>query len=84
MALSIASRALDAGASAVVTSFLDSAVGIAHALHVAAAVDAAASRGRAHGLATASLVAGDVAEAPPVVAGAMAVPASGGLGLAPR
>ena len=84
VALSIASRALDAGASAVVTSFLDSAVGIAHALHVAAAVDAAASRGRAHGLATASLVAGDVAEAPPVVAGAMAVPASGGLGLAPR
>lgn len=84
VALSVASRARDAGASAVVTSFLDSAVGVAHALHVAAAVDAAAPRERAHGLATASLLADDVAQAPPVVAGAMAVPATGGLGLAPR
>lgn len=83
VALTVASRAREAGASAVVTSFLDSAVGVAHALHVAAAVDAAAPRGRAHGLATASLLASDVAEAPPVVAGAMAVPATGGLGLVP-
>ena len=84
VALTIAARARDAGASAVVTSFLDSAVGITHALHVAAAVDAAAPRGQAHGLATASLLAADVAEAPVVVAGAMAVPAAHGLGLAPR
>ena len=84
VALAVAARAREAGASAVVTSFLDSAVGVAHGLHVAAAVDAAASRRRAHGLATASLLATDVAEVPVVVAGAMAVPASGGLGLAPR
>jgi len=84
VALAVASCAREAGASAVVTSFLDSAVGVAHALHVAAAVDAAAPRRRVHGLATASLLVADVAEAPVVVAGAMAVPASGGLGLAPR
>lgn len=84
VALAVAARARGAGASAVVTSFLDSAVGVVHALHVAAAVDAAAPRRRAHGLATASLLAGDVAEAPPVVAGAMAVPRADGLGLAPR
>lgn len=83
VALVIAARAREAGASTVVTSFLDSAVGIAHALHVAAAVDAAASEGRAHGLATASFLADDVAQAPPVVAGAMAVPGGHGLGLTP-
>ena len=83
VALTVASRAREAGASVIVTSFLDSAVGVAHALHVAAAVDAAAPRGRAHGLATASFLASDVAEAPPVAAGAMPVPATGGLGLVP-
>ncbi|MYE64943.1 MAG: o-succinylbenzoate synthase [Acidimicrobiaceae bacterium] len=84
VALAIAALAREAGASAVVTSFLDSAVGVAHALHVAAAVDAAAFRGRAHGLATASLLAADVAEAPVVVAGTMVVPRAHGLGLTPR
>ncbi len=84
VALAIAACAREAGASAVVTTFLDSAVGVAHALHVAAAVDAAAPRGRAHGLATASLLAADVAKAPAVVAGTMAVPGVHGLGLAPR
>ena len=83
VALSIAARAREAGGSVVVTSFLDSAVGIAHALHVAAAVDAAASPRRAHGLATAQFLADDVAEALPVAAGAMAIPATGGLGLVP-
>lgn len=83
VALSIAARAREAGGSVVVTSFLDSAVGIAHALHVAAAVDAAASRTQAHGLATAHFLANDVAEALPVAAGAMAVPGTGGLGLVP-
>ena len=84
VALAIAALAREAGASTVVTSFLDSAVGVAHALHVAAAVDAAALRGRAHGLATASLLAADVAEAPVVVAGTMVVPRAHGLGLTPR
>ena len=84
VALSVAARAREAGASAVVTSFLDSAIGVAHALHVAAAVDAAVPRSRAHGLATASLLVSDVAEAPPVVSGTMAVPGAHGLGLTPR
>ena len=85
VALSIADRAHRAGASVTVTSFLDSAVGVAHALHVAATVDATASRiGRAHGLATAELLAVDVAEAPPVVEGSMALRAATGLGLAPQ
>ena len=84
VALAIADRALRAGAAVTVTSFLDSAVGLAHALHVAAAVDAGAPRGRAHGLATAKLLAVDVAEAPPVVEGAMALGAAMGLGLAPQ
>ena len=85
VALSIAARAREAGASVTVTSFLDSAVGLAHALHVAAAVDATAFRsGRAHGLATASLLAVDVAEPPPVVEGSMPLGAARGLGLVPQ
>ena len=83
VALSIADRAHEAGASVVVTSFLDSAVGLTHALHVAAAIDATAPHRQAHGLATAELLAADVAEAPPVADGTMAVPTAPGLGLAP-
>ncbi len=84
VALSIAARARKAGSSVVVTSFVDSAVGVAHALHVAAAVDAAAPQGRAHGLATSGLLGSDVAEALPVVNGAIGVPAASGLGLTPE
>lgn len=83
-ALFIAARALDAGTAVVVTSFLDSAVGVAHALHVAAAVDAAAARRRAHGLATAQLLADDVAQPPQAVDGAMRLPTVPGLGIVPR
>ena len=84
VALSIAGRAHGAGASVTVTSFLDSAVGAAHALHVAAAVDAASSKNnRAHGLATADLLAADVADLPPVVAGVMSLPPGYGIGVAP-
>ena len=82
-ALSISARAHEAGASVTVTSFLDSAVGLAHALHVAAAADAAANGNRAHGLATAGLLATDVAEGPPLVDGALAVPVAAGLGIVP-
>ncbi len=84
VALSISERARQAAASVTVTSFLDSAVGIAHALHVAAAVDASAPDRRAHGLATAGLLAFDVTEPVPVVAGTMTVPQASGLGLAPE
>lgn len=80
IALAVASLATDAGARAVVTSFADSAVGLAHALHAAAAVD----RGEAHGLATAGWLAQDTAEPPAVVAGRMDLPAGRGLGLDPE
>ena len=83
VALAIAARAREAGASVVVTSFLDSTVGLAHALHVAACVDSTFARPPAHGLATASLLAQDVVEPLPVVSGAMRLPLSLGLGVSP-
>ncbi len=83
VALAIAARTREAGASVVVTSFLDSAVGLAHALHVAAAVDAAASHRQVHGLATAELLAEDLAAPPPIASGAMPLPSSSGLGVTP-
>lgn len=84
VALSIAARAHEAGASVTVTSFLDSAVGLAHALHIAAVVDAVAPHRRAHGLATADLLATDVADLPPVTAGVMSLPPGYGIGVIPR
>ena len=88
IALAVAARAREVDAAVIVTSFLDSAVGVAHALHVAAAVDAVVEAAgstsrRAHGLATSGLLAGDVAIAPPVVDGYIAVPAAAGLGIVP-
>ena len=83
VALAIAARAHQAGARVTVTSFLDSAVGIAHGLHVAAAVDGASRHPRAHGLATWELLAADVADLPPVVAGVMSLPPGYGIGVAP-
>ena len=81
IALAVAGLAADAGARAVVTSFADSAVGLAHALHVAAA---AADQDEAHGLATAGLLAQDTAEPPAVVAGRMELPTGEGLGFDPE
>lgn len=83
MALAIAARAHEAGARVTVTSFLDSAVGLAHALHAAAVVDASAPDRRAHGLATADLLSADVADLPPVTAGVMSLPPGYGIGVAP-
>ena len=88
-ALAVASRAFDDGAAVVVTSFLDGAIGVAHALHAAAAVDALAAsavpgRGpQAHGLATSGLLAADTAAPPRVGAGLMHLPPPPGLGVAP-
>ena len=83
IALSVADRARQADASVVVTSFLDTAVGVAHALHVAAAVDASAPGCRAHGLATRELLAADVADLPPIAEGVMTLPPGNGIGVAP-
>lgn len=68
------------GATAVVTTVIDGAIGVTHALHVAAVADGEL----AHGLATSTFLADDVASPPAVVAGRMTVPTGPGLGIVPR
>ena len=72
------------GTEVVVSSFLDSAVGVATAAHVAAAVPAGPAAGPAAGLDTSVLLAADVCEPPAVRGGALWLPAGPGLGLAPE
>ena len=80
-ACEIAAMAAAAGVSAVVTSAMESGIGVAGALHAAAAC--AGSAARASGLATLDLLGSDLlVECPPVVGGAMAVPSGTGLGVA--
>ncbi len=67
------------GASAVVTSMVDGAIGVAHALHVAAA----SGIDMAHGLATSSLLEADIGPAPRIDAGMMALGSAAGLGIDP-
>ena len=96
MAWEMARRAIGVGMEVVVTTALESAVGRAAALHLAAAV-AALPRGQreappergfgpevlASGLATGGLLAADVAAGPQPVRGWMTVPTADGLGVAP-
>ena len=79
-ALAMARTMTGAGARVVVTSFLDTAVGLTAAVHVAAALGPGQP---AAGLATAALLAEDVAPAPLIEAGRIAVPDTPGLGVAP-
>lgn len=79
-AFDMAESARRAGVERVVTSFLDSAVGVASALHVAAALSAPMP---ACGLATSALLAADLAAPMAVREGRMALPAEVGLGLLP-
>lgn len=72
-------RALEDGAGVVVTSFLDSALGVAAALHCAASLPEPV---RACGLATGALFARDLAALTPD-RGGLLLPAGAGLGLAP-
>lgn len=76
----VATTAAIRGLPAVVTSLLESAVGLAAAVHLAAALP---HQGRASGLATSYLFAENVAEPPPIVDGAIVVPSGPGLGVAP-
>ncbi|MDJ0869796.1 MAG: o-succinylbenzoate synthase [Myxococcota bacterium] len=76
----IAARARAAGAGVVVTGFLDTALGSAAALHLAAALPGPP---RAAGLATDGLLACDLAALPPVRDGARALPRGSGLGVDP-
>ncbi len=77
-ALALARDAREHGLRVVVTSFLDSAVGVAAALHLAAAVGCGEP---AAGLATSRLFLRDVAVPPPIEGGRAAVPAQPGLGI---
>jgi len=79
-ALALARRARDAGCRVFVTSLLDSAIGVAAAVHVAAALP---SPRPADGLATGALFETDVAPPPAIAAGRLVVPDAPGLGVAP-
>lgn len=76
----IVELALAVGATPVVTTTIDSGVGIAAALHLAATLPTAST---AHGLATGLLLEHDLLVRPiPIVAGRMALPDGSGLGVA--
>jgi o-succinylbenzoate synthase len=79
-ALETVRRARRTGVDVVITSSLESAVGIAGALHLAAALP---SPWRDCGLATTSLLADDLARIPGGECGTLAVPPGPGLGLGP-
>jgi len=76
----IAARARAAGWGVVVTSSLDSAVGLAAGLQLAAALP---GPHLAAGLATGALLDQDLAKAPSPIDGALCVPAEPGIGVAP-
>jgi o-succinylbenzoate synthase len=77
----IAARARAAGWGVVVTSALDSAVGLAAALQLAAALP---GPHLAAGLATGALLDQDLATAPTPIDGALYVPNDSGIGVAPQ
>ena len=84
-ALDLARNAAWADVGCVVTTTFDSSLGLAAALHLAAAVDAlAAWGGFAHGLGTAEHLAADLVARPLVPdAGVLRVPSTPGLGVEP-
>jgi o-succinylbenzoate synthase len=75
-----AELAADSGATVVFTSFMDSAVGVSHALHVASAFGGPV----AHGLVTTGLLGADVGPSPAVEDGQMLVSTSPGIGFHPQ
>jgi O-succinylbenzoate synthase len=78
--LTLARRAQAAGIEVVLTSVVDSAIGVAAAAHLAAAI----APDVAHGLATGSWLADDVGPALPVRNGCLILPELPGLGIEPR
>jgi len=76
----IASRAREAGVGVVVTSLLDSGLGVAAALHFAVSLE---GEGRCCGLATGSLFERDLAHLPDVSLGRLSLPPGPGLGVVP-
>ena len=67
------------GATPVVTTMIDSAIGVRHALHVAAASGATL----AHGLATSAMFTEDLADPPRIVDGTITIGSLPGLGVTP-
>ncbi len=67
------------GCTPIVSTMIDSTIGVAHAVHVAAA----AAVDMAHGLATSELLRHDVATPLPVRDGRISLPAGRGLGVSP-
>ena len=67
------------GATPVVTTMIDSAIGVRHALHVAAASGATF----AHGLATSAMLTEDLADPPRIVDGTITIGSLPGLGVTP-
>jgi len=79
LAMRAVALAREFGATAVVTSMVDGAIGVAHALHVAAA----SGVGMAHGLSTSSLLEADIGPAPVMDMGMMAIGPNAGIGIDP-
>ena len=84
-ALGVARRAAERGAACVVTTTFDSALGVAAALQLAAALAGEGlDGGLAHGLATTELLGADLAADPPLPRrGALRLPPDAGLGARP-
>ncbi|MDP2155360.1 MAG: enolase C-terminal domain-like protein, partial [Sulfuricella sp.] len=78
-ALALARRAREADVECVVTTTVDSAVGVTAALHLAAAV----ANDLAHGLATSAWLLRDVGKAPLVAGGVLRLGGDPGLGCCP-
>lgn len=81
--LVLARLAQAAGMEVVLTSVVDSAVGVAAAAHLAAAISRDVAPDTAHGLATGGWLAEDVAPALPIADGRLILPDAPGLGIAP-
>lgn len=79
--LALAAQARAAGVEVVLTSVVDSVVGVAAAAHLAAALGGQGDL--AHGLATGEWLAADLAPPLPIVGGRLALPDAPGLGFDP-
>lgn len=77
--LSVAASARAVGYDIVVTTYIESAIGVAAVANLAAALDPEARM--AHGLATSALFVSDVADPLPIASGVLTFPAGPGLGL---
>lgn len=75
----VTAKARAAGIEIVLTSVVDSAIGVTAAAHLAAALSPAL----AHGLGTSAWLAADVAPPPVIAAGRLILPDSSGLGIRP-